>query len=119
MDKKEISTVLQEVALLLELKGENPFKVKAYSNAASWSGVVIELNAHPFRLDIDWRLCKYAKEKGVKIAINPDAHDKGGLKDTYFGVGTARKGWLEPADILNTLDMEEIKDFLKKTKQSE
>jgi DNA polymerase (family 10) len=85
---------------------------------ASRSRVVIELNAHPFRLDIDWRLCKYAKEKGVRIAINPDAHDKGGLKDTYCGVGIARKGWLEPGDILNTLDLEEMKDFLKRRKRS-
>ncbi len=113
LDKKEIGTVFQEVVLLLELKGENPFKVKAYSNAASQSGVVIELNTHPFRVDIDWRLCKYAKEKGVKIAINPDAYDKGGLMDNYFGVGIARKGWLEPADILNTMDLKEMKNFLK------
>jgi len=83
---------------------------------ATRSGVVIELNAHPSRLDIDWRLCKYAKERGVKIAINPDAHDRGGLTDTYFGVGIARKGWLEPADILNTLDLEEMKNFLKERK---
>ena len=83
---------------------------------ASRSGVVIELNADPSRLDIDWRLCKYAKERGVKIAINPDAHDRGGLTDTYFGVGIARKGWLEPADILNTLDLEEMKNFLKERK---
>jgi DNA polymerase (family 10) len=59
-------------------------------------------------------LCKYAKERGVKIAINPDAHDKGGLKDTYLGVGIARKGRLEPADILNTMDLEEMRDFLKR-----
>jgi DNA polymerase (family 10) len=83
---------------------------------ASRSGAVIELNAHPFRLDIDWRLCKYAREKGVKIAINPDAHDEDGLKDTYFGVGIARKGWLEPGDILNTMDLVEMKDFLKRRK---
>ena len=80
-------------------------------------GVAIELNAHPYRLDIDWRLCKYAKEKGVKIAINPDAHDEEGLKDTYFGVGIARKGWLEPEDILNTMDLEEMKNFLERRKQ--
>jgi len=79
--------------------------------------VAIELNAHPYRLDIDWRLCKYAKEKGVKIAINPDAHDEGGLKDTHFGVGIARKGWLEPEDILNTMDLEEMKNFLERRKQ--
>ncbi len=84
---------------------------------AAKSGVAIELNAHPYRLDIDWRLCKYAKEKGVKIAINPDAHEGRGLKDTYFGVGIARKGWLEPEDILNTMDLEEMKNFLERRKQ--
>jgi DNA polymerase (family 10) len=85
---------------------------------ASRSGVAIELNAHPFRLDIDWRLCKYAKEKQVKIAINPDAHEEGGLKDTYFGVGIARKGWLEPGDILNTMSLKEMREFLEKRKPS-
>ena len=85
---------------------------------ASRSGVAIELNAHPYRLDIDWRLCKYAKEKGVKIAINPDAHQQEGLKDTHFGVGIARKGWLEPGDILNTMGLQEMKDFLERRKPS-
>jgi DNA polymerase (family 10) len=81
---------------------------------ASRSGVAVELNAHPYRLDIDWRLCKYAKEKGVKIAINPDSHDEEGLKDTFFGVGIGRKGWLEPRDILNTMNVEEMKAYLEK-----
>jgi DNA polymerase (family 10) len=79
--------------------------------------VAIELNAHPYRLDIDWRLCQYAREKGCRIAINPDAHDLEGLKDTSFGVGIARKGWLEPGDVLNTMGLEEIKAFLKKRKK--
>jgi len=47
--------------------------IKRIIDEASRSGVAIKLNAHPYRLDIDWRLCKYAKEKGVKIAIDPDA----------------------------------------------
>ena len=85
---------------------------------ASRSGVAIELNAHPYRLDIDWRLCKYAKEKGVKIAINPDAHEEEGLKDTYYGVGIGRKGWLEPESILNAMDFEEMKAFLERRKPS-
>ena len=84
---------------------------------ASRSGVAIELNAHPYRLDIDWRLCKYAKEKGVKIAINPDAHEEEGLKDTYYGVEIGRKGWLEPGDILNAMNLEEMKEFLKRRKR--
>jgi DNA polymerase (family 10) len=83
---------------------------------ASRSGAAIELNAHPYRLDIDWRLCKYAKEKGVKIAVNPDAHEEGGLKDTYYGVGIGRKGWLEPGDILNAMDVGEVKAFLERRK---
>ncbi len=81
---------------------------------ASRSKVAIELNAHPYRLDIDWRLCKYAKEKGVKIAINPDAHEEKGLKDTYYGVGIGRKGWLEPGDILNAMGLGEMKSFLER-----
>jgi DNA polymerase (family 10) len=85
---------------------------------ASRSGVAIELNTHPFRLDMDWRWCKYAKEKGVKIAMNPDAHDEEGLKDTYYGVGIGRKGWLEPGDILNAMDFQEMKTFLERRKPS-
>jgi DNA polymerase (family 10) len=85
---------------------------------ASRSGVAIELNAHPYRLDIDWRLCKYAKEKGVKIAINPDAHDEEGLKDTNYGVGIGRKGWLEPENILNAMNLGEMKAFLQRRKPS-
>ena len=62
----------------------------------------VEINASPYRLDLDWRLCKYAKEQGVPICINPDAHDTDGLRDFWFGVQVARKGWLGPADVLNT-----------------
>jgi DNA polymerase (family 10) len=100
------------------LLAREPYAIDMISivDEASRSGVAIELNAHPYRLDIDWRLCKYAKEKGVKIAINPDAHDEKGLKDTYYGVGIGRKGWLEPGDILNAMDFEEMKAFLGRRK---
>ena len=63
----------------------------------------IELNASPYRLDLDWRLCKHAKGLGVPIAINPDAHSIRGLSDIAYGVMTARKGWIEPDDTLNAL----------------
>ena len=62
----------------------------------------VEINASPYRLDLDWRLCKYAKEQGVPICINPDAHDTDGLRDFWCGVQVARKGWLGAADVLNT-----------------
>ena len=61
----------------------------------------VEINASPYRLDLDWRLCKFARDQGVPIAINPDAHTTQGLKDVWFGVQIARKGWLAEADILN------------------
>ncbi len=63
----------------------------------------VELNASPYRLDLDWRLCKHAKGLGVPIAINPDAHSVRGLSDIAYGVMTARKGWIEPQDTLNSL----------------
>ena len=63
----------------------------------------VELNASPYRLDLDWRLCKHAKGLGVPVAINPDAHSIRGLSDIAYGVMTARKGWLEPKNTLNAL----------------
>ena len=75
-------------------------------------GVAIEINAHPFRLDLDWRLVHHAKDKGVKIAINPDAHSVEGLKDVSYGVGIARKGWLEVKDVVNAWPLEKVRKFL-------
>jgi DNA polymerase (family 10) len=85
--------------------------------AAAEAGVVIEINAHPLRLDLDWRLCQFAKTKGVKMAINPDAHNVAGLRDVSFGVNVARKGWLEPADVLNTLRLGPLLTFLDQRKK--
>ena len=68
----------------------------------------IELNASPYRLDLDWRLCKHAKGLGVPVAINPDAHSIRGLSDIAYGVMTARKGWIEPKNTLNSLDSDAL-----------
>jgi len=62
-------------------------------------------------LDLDWRMCKYAKEKGVKISINPDAHVVDGLRDVRYGVGIARKGWLEKNDVLNTMGLHQVQKY--------
>ncbi|RAH16343.1 MAG: hypothetical protein CMB56_001000 [Methanobacteriota archaeon] len=74
----------------------------------------IEINASPYRLDLDWRLCKFAKMCGVPISINPDAHDISGLKDVKFGTYIARKGWLEKSDIINTKDSIEVMELFSK-----
>ena len=68
----------------------------------------VELNASPYRLDLDWRLCKYAKTNNVPVIINPDAHSVRGLGDFAYGVMAARKGWLEASDTLNSLSLEDM-----------
>jgi len=68
----------------------------------------VELNASPYRLDLDWRLCKHAKGLGVPLIIYPDAHSIRGLADISYGVMAARKGWIESENVLNSLSGEEL-----------
>jgi DNA polymerase (family 10) len=78
---------------------------------AAESGVAVELNADPHRLDIDWRTCRTARELGVRVEIGPDAHSTSALDNVEIGVGIARKGWLEAGDVLNTRDAEGVLAF--------
>ncbi len=89
----------------------------AVIEAASEHNVIIELNAHPQRLDLDWRYLKVAKEKGVKIAINPDSHNAAGLYDYRYGVGIARKGWLRRSDVINAMNTAEVRSLFQKMKK--
>ena len=75
---------------------------------ASELGVAVELNADPHRLDLDWTLCRRAKELGCLIEIGPDAHSVAGLDNMTYGINTARKGWLEAGDVLNTQHAHDI-----------
>ena len=99
--------------LLLEREGY-PLNLREVIDAASDHGKMIEINANPRRLDLDWTFCRYAKEKGVLIAINPDAHSTTGLGDVAFGINVARKGWLAPGDVLNTRPTAEVARILGK-----
>ncbi len=102
LKSKHVTMLGHPTGRLLLSRDAYPVDMVQVINVAADYGKIIEINAHPLRLDLDWRLCKYAKEKGVMIAINPDAHNIEGLNDVMFGVGTARKGWLEKNDVLNT-----------------
>ena len=75
---------------------------------AAETGVALELNADPHRLDLDWRFCRAARDRGVLIEIGPDAHSIRGLDYTAIGVGMARKGWLEARHVLNTRPVDEV-----------
>ncbi|MFM7605263.1 MAG: PHP domain-containing protein, partial [Prosthecobacter sp.] len=87
--------------------------VPAILDAAAATGTIIELNASGWRLDMDWRWWKLARDKGVKCSINPDAHSIVGLKDVIFGIRAARKGWLRREDVINTLPLGEVEKALK------
>lgn len=83
-------------------------------DAAIANEKIIELNAYPNRLDMDWRFWINAKEKGLKCCINPDAHQIKHLQFYRAGINIARKGWLEKKDIINTMTLKKIKSELKK-----
>jgi len=93
--------------LLLAREGY-PLNIYTILEAAVDLQVVIELNANPHRLDLDWRWLKLARDKGVMISINPDAHRIEGIEDMRFGVAIARKGWLSTENVFNCLAAEEI-----------
>jgi DNA polymerase (family 10) len=83
-------------------------------DAAIANGVIIELNANPQRLDMDWRYWRRAAERGLRCSINPDAHDTAGLTFVRAGVNAARKGWLTAKQVLNTRPLAEVEKFFKK-----
>jgi DNA polymerase (family 10) len=80
----------------------------AVLQAAAEAGTMIEINADPHRLDLDWVHCKRARALGVKLVINPDAHSTGGIGYYRFGVDVARRGWLEKDNVFNTLPLAEV-----------
>jgi len=83
-------------------------------DAARANAVVVELNAHPQRLDLDWRHWRRAAERGLLCAINPDAHDTAGLDHVRAGINAARKGWLTAEQVLNTRPLAEVRRRLRR-----
>ncbi len=92
---------------------------KKVIDACAANNVIIEINANPLRLDLDWRWHQYALDKGVWLSINPDAHRNEGFLDMKYGVLAARKGGLYKERCLNALSLQEIKNVfdLKRSKK--
>lgn len=103
--------------LLLSRKGY-PIDHKKIIDACAANNVVIELNAHPSRLDMDWRYIDYALEKNVLISIDPDAHTIEGFNDIRYGVLVAQKAMLTKENNLSSFGIMELEAFLKKKKES-
>ncbi len=101
--------------LLLSRSGY-PINYKKVIDACAANNVVIEINANPLRLDLDWRWHQYALDKGVWLSINPDAHRREGFLDMHYGILAARKGGLYKERCLNALSLPEITAFFDKAK---
>ena len=96
-----------------------PMDMDAVLAKAAETGIALELNADPNRLDLDWRYCRRAKELGIPIEIGPDAHSTRGLDCIHIGVGIARKGWLEASDILNARSRDDVLAFATTRRERE
>ncbi|WP_337173421.1 DNA polymerase/3'-5' exonuclease PolX [Paludisphaera sp.] len=96
-----------------------PYEVDldAVIEAAAEHGTMIEINASPYRLDMDAVHCRRASEKGVTIVINPDAHSVAGLDDLAFGVSLARRAWLTKDDVLNTAPVDRVASRLEELRR--
>ncbi len=102
--------------LLLSRKGYSFDEDRLY-DALAEEGVVLEHNCSPYRLDPDWQSLKKAKERGIRISINPDAHAIEGFDDMRFGITMARKAWLEPQHLLNCMTPDGIDEFFRERKK--
>ncbi len=101
---------------LLLMREGYPIDHHKIIDACAANGVAIELNANPYRLDIDWRYIDYAMEIGVMVSVNPDAHEKMGYWDMHFGVLSGQKGGLQKSLTLNALNLVEFEAYLAKRK---
>jgi len=104
--------------LLLSRSGY-PIDHKKVIDACAANQVIIEINANPLRLDLDWRWHQYAISKGVMLSINPDAHRKEGFNDMKFGTLIARKGGLSKENCLNAMNFEQISIFFEQKKKKQ
>jgi DNA polymerase (family 10) len=118
MDDPRLTVLGHPTGRLLLAREGYAIDMRAVIEKAAEVGAAIELNADPHRLDLDWRLCRDAKARGVTIEIGPDAHSPAGLDNVRFGVGIARKGWLEPADVLNARPADDVLAFARRRRGS-
>lgn len=99
--------------LLLSRRGYDVDLEEVIETAHSCN-IILELNAHPQRLDLDAVHCRRAAQRGVMVAINPDAHSADALEDLQYGVATARRGWLEAKDVLNAQELDRVRQILRR-----
>jgi DNA polymerase (family 10) len=118
LDDPHLTILAHPTGRLLLSREPYPIDIEAVIEKAAATHVALELNADPRRLDLDWRYCRQAKERGVTIAIGPDAHSPAAVDNVHFGIGLARKAWLEADEILNTGTAEQVLAFARRRRGS-
>jgi DNA polymerase (family X) len=119
MDSPYFSILAHPSGRLIEAREPYDVDMLKIVRKAKARGVVLELNAHPDRLDLTDTHCRMAKEEGVLVAVSSDAHSTFDLENLRFGVGQARRGWLEKGDVLNTRTLAELRNILARGRAEE
>ena len=114
MDDRYCTIIAHPTGRLLGERPSYPIELDRVMEGAKARGCFLELNAHPARLDLDDVHCKQAKEMGLKIAISTDSHSTAGLNAMRFGIGQARRGWIEAGDVLNTRPWPELRKLFSR-----
>lgn len=117
MDNPHFTLLAHPTGRLIESREPYDVDMPRVVRHARSRGCFLELNAHPERLDLLDSHCLMAKEEGVLVAINSDAHSREDLANLRFGIGQARRGWLEAADVLNSRPLAELKRLLAGARQ--
>ena len=115
MDNPYFNILAHPTGRLIGERAPYDVDMERVMEAAQERGCFLEVNAQPDRLDINDVYCKMAKEMGLKIAISTDAHSVNELDYLRFGIGQARRGWLEAEDVLNTRSWKELRKLLKRS----
>jgi DNA polymerase (family 10) len=115
MDNPHVSIIGHPTGRLIGERRPYDVDMERLVGAAKERGCILELNAHPMRLDLSDIHVRMAAEQGVPVAISTDAHSTGGLDNMRFGVDQARRGWLSAADVVNTRSWGDLKRLLKRT----
>lgn len=114
MDNQYFNILAHPTGRLINKREPFEIDIEAIVRGAKERGCILELNSHPVRLDLNETHCRLAKEMGVKISIGSDSHSTGELDFMRFGVGQARRGWLEKGDVINTRSLREVRKLLKR-----